>query len=133
VPELKIIISAIALTEKHHQIWLKLLISICSIFYTNDYLSAQTTETKTLARQNSSGEVKEVEAVRSLLISQGVTRVTGVELQQSDAGLEVILRTVAGSQKLVPLILPVGNNLVIDILDATLALPDRKTFTAIEI
>jgi iron complex outermembrane recepter protein len=52
---------------------------------------------------------------------QTLTRVTGVELKQTDSGLEVILTTAAGSQKLVPLILPEGKNLVIDILDATLA------------
>jgi hypothetical protein len=34
-------------------------------------------------------------------------------------GLEAILKTAAGGQKLVPLILPEGNHLVIDILDAT--------------
>jgi hypothetical protein len=34
-------------------------------------------------------------------------------------GLEAILKTAAGRQKLVPLILPEGNNLVIDLLDAT--------------
>jgi iron complex outermembrane recepter protein len=57
----------------------------------------------------------------SYLIAQGVTRVTGVELNQTDSGLEIIFKTVAGSQKLVPLILPEENKLVIDLLDATLA------------
>ena len=53
------------------------------------------------------------------LLAQGVTRVTGVELNQTDDGLEVILETAAGEQ-LVPLIFPEGNNLVVEILDATL-------------
>jgi iron complex outermembrane receptor protein len=57
----------------------------------------------------------------SNLIAQGITRVTGVEVKQTDSGLEVILTTAAGSERLVPLILPEGKDLVIDILDATLA------------
>ncbi|MBE9166693.1 AMIN domain-containing protein [Pleurocapsales cyanobacterium LEGE 06147] len=56
------------------------------------------------------------------LIAQGVTRVTEVQVNQTDDGLEVILETPTGEQ-LVPLILPEDNNLVIEILDATLALP----------
>jgi iron complex outermembrane recepter protein len=59
---------------------------------------------------------------------QALTRVTGVEVKQTPKGLELILQTVAGSQKLVPLILPEGNNLVIDLLDATLALPSGNQF-----
>ena len=63
------------------------------------------------------------------LIAQGVTRVTGVEVIQTDEGLELILKTVAGSERLVPLILPEGNDLVIDILDATLAFSIRNGVT----
>jgi iron complex outermembrane recepter protein len=55
-----------------------------------------------------------------------LTRVTGVEIQQTPKGLELILKTVVGSQRLVPLILPEGNDLVIDILDATLAFSIRN-------
>jgi iron complex outermembrane receptor protein len=58
-----------------------------------------------------------------------VTRVTGVEVNQTDKGLEVILKTAAGSQKLVPLILPEGNKLVIDILDANLGFSIRNGVT----
>jgi iron complex outermembrane recepter protein len=57
---------------------------------------------------------------------QTLTRVTGVEVKQTDKGLELILQTVAGSERLVPLILPEGNDLVIDILDATLAFGIRN-------
>ena len=63
------------------------------------------------------------------LISQGVTRVTGVEVNQKPDGLELILKTVAGSERLVPLILPEGNDLVVDILDATLAFSIRNGVT----
>lgn len=63
---------------------------------------------------------------RSPLIAQGITRVTGVEVKQTSQGLELILKTAAGSERLVPLILPEGNDLVIDILDATLAFAIRN-------
>ena len=65
----------------------------------------------------------------SNLIAQGVTRVTGVEVNQTESGLELILKTSAGSERLVPLILPEGNDLVIDILDATLAFSIRNGVT----
>jgi iron complex outermembrane receptor protein len=61
-------------------------------------------------------------------IDRGITKVTGIEVKQTNGRLEVILTTAAGSQRLVPLILPEGNNLVIDILDATLALPTGDEF-----
>ncbi|MBW4537472.1 MAG: TonB-dependent receptor [Pleurocapsa minor HA4230-MV1] len=62
------------------------------------------------------------------LIAQGITRVEGVQVNQTERGLEVILETAAGEQKLVPLILPEGNNLIIELLDATLALPSGNEF-----
>jgi iron complex outermembrane recepter protein len=62
----------------------------------------------------------------SNLIAQGITRVTGVEVKQTPKGLELILKTVAESERLVPLILPEGNDLVIDLLDATLAFSIRN-------
>ncbi|MBE9045813.1 TonB-dependent receptor [Pleurocapsales cyanobacterium LEGE 10410] len=61
-------------------------------------------------------------------LAQRVTQVTGVEIIQTENGLELVLETVAGSEQLVPLIIPEGNNLVIDILDATLALPVGDEF-----
>ncbi|MEM9508909.1 MAG: TonB-dependent receptor [Cyanobacteria bacterium P01_E01_bin.35] len=66
------------------------------------------------------------------LLAQGVTRVTGVEVIQTDEGLELVLKTVAGSERLVPLILPEGNDLVIDILDATLAFAIRNGITELD-
>lgn len=65
------------------------------------------------------------------LLAQGVTRVTGVEVNRTESGLELILKTVAGSERLVPLILPEGNDLVIDILDATLGFSVRNGVTEI--
>ncbi|VEP13606.1 TonB-dependent siderophore receptor [Hyella patelloides LEGE 07179] len=59
------------------------------------------------------------------IAQSNLTRVTGVEVNQTESGLELILETVAGSERLVPLIQPVGNDLVIDILDATLAFSIR--------
>jgi iron complex outermembrane recepter protein len=55
-----------------------------------------------------------------------ITRVTGVEVNQTNKGLEVVLKTAAGGQRLVPLILLEGNKLAIDILDATLAFGIRN-------
>ena len=67
------------------------------------------------------------------LLAQGnVTRVTGIEVNQTESGLEVILETAAGSERLVPLILPKGNDLVIDILDATLAFSIRNGVTELD-
>ena len=56
-----------------------------------------------------------------------LTSVTDVKVDRTDKGLEVILTT--RGEKLVPLIFPEGNNLVIDILDATLAPAIQNGFT----
>ena len=61
--------------------------------------------------------------------AQSFAQVTGVRLNQTAEGLQIILATPT-KQLLVPLILPEGNNLVIDILDAVLALPGKQEFTA---
>lgn len=64
-------------------------------------------------------------------ISQApLVKVTGIALQQTPNGLEIVLQT-SGEQQLIPLILPEGNNLVIEILDATLALPESNEFREI--
>ncbi|MEM8674690.1 MAG: TonB-dependent siderophore receptor [Cyanobacteria bacterium P01_G01_bin.67] len=65
----------------------------------------------------------------SHIAQSNLTRVTGVEVNQTESGLELILKTEAGSERLVPLILPEGNDLVIDILDATLAFSIRNGVT----
>ena len=54
---------------------------------------------------------------------------TGVEVKQTADGLELVLKTAAGSETLVPLIIPEGNDLVIDILDATLGFSIRNGVT----
>ena len=64
-----------------------------------------------------------------LLAQDNLTRVTGVEIIQTENGLELVLKTATGSETLVPLIIPEGNNLVIDLLDATLALPTGNEFS----
>ncbi|WP_036486305.1 TonB-dependent siderophore receptor [Myxosarcina sp. GI1] len=56
-----------------------------------------------------------------------LVRITEIKLEQTERGLEITFQTPSG-QRLVPLILPEGNNLVIDILDATLALPEGDKF-----
>ena len=60
------------------------------------------------------------------LMAQGVTRVTGVELDRTEDGLRVILKTAQGGERLIPLILPKENSLVIDLLDATLGFSIRN-------
>ena len=64
-----------------------------------------------------------------LLTQNNLTRITGVEINQTESGLKLILKTIAGSERLVPLIVPEGNDLVIDILDATLAFSIRNGVT----
>lgn len=60
-------------------------------------------------------------SAKDLLAQQNeMTKVTGVQIDRTDAGLEIILETTVG-EPLVLLILPEGN-LAIDLLDATLAL-----------
>ena len=72
------------------------------------------------------GEPRQRTHMRTSPLSQGVTRVIGVTVNQTESGLELILETATRSERLVPLILPQGNNLIIDILDATLAFSIRS-------
>jgi iron complex outermembrane recepter protein len=78
-------------------------------------------------KKNDSQQVVSISA-KDLLAQENttITRVTGIEVKQTPQGLELILKTVAGSQRLVPLILPENNDLVIDLLDATLAFAIRN-------
>jgi iron complex outermembrane recepter protein len=66
---------------------------------------------------------------QNLAQSSQLTRVTGIEVKQTPAGVQVILKTPPGQAKLVPLILPEGNNLLVEILDATLAFSIRNGVT----
>ncbi|MEL6441578.1 MAG: TonB-dependent receptor plug domain-containing protein [Cyanobacteria bacterium J06621_8] len=66
------------------------------------------------------------------LLAQRSTRVTGVEVIPTESGLELVLKTLVGSERLVPLIVPEGNDLVIDILDATLAFSIRNGVTELD-
>lgn len=77
------------------------------------------------------GEIPQSSSYSSvdLLAQDNLTRITGVKIIQTESGLELVLKTVVGSERLVPLILPEGNDLVIDILDATLALPTGDRFS----
>lgn len=64
------------------------------------------------------------------LLAQGntpVVEVTGIKVQQTNKGLEIVLQTLTG-QRLVPLILPEGNNLVIDLLNTRLNLSAGNNF-----
>ena len=90
------------------------------------YLTLPTTIRAELTKQKTYEPKTEAIDKASDLIVQRITRVTGMELEPSDDGLQVVLKTVGGSERLVPLIVPQGNSLVIDILDATLAFPIRN-------
>ena len=72
-----------------------------------------------LGRMYDNGESSKMTASQTPIAQSNLTSVTGVKIDRSGKGLEVILTTTGG--KLVPLIFPEGNNLVIDLLDATLA------------
>jgi iron complex outermembrane recepter protein len=67
--------------------------------------------------------------LQNLAQNPQLTRVTGLEVKQTPSGLQVILKTPPGQTKLVPLILPEGNNLLVEILDATLAFSIRNGVT----
>jgi iron complex outermembrane recepter protein len=86
-----------------------------------------------LAANNSVRDVSQRQEVSTsatdLLAQAPITSVTRVEVNQTDKGLEIILKTAVGRQRLVPLILPEDNNLVIDILDANLAFSIRNGVT----
>lgn len=68
-------------------------------------------------------------AQSNTLIAQNVISVTGVSVNQTPEGLEVILETPSNSN-LQPLIYPQENTLIIDILDAVLTLPEGEEFKA---
>lgn len=110
--------------------------SLLSVFIAISSVAAQETNNQTnLAATTSIGNIpsrpKVSTSAKDLLVQQnGITEVTGVQLNQTDQGLEIILETVAGEQ-LVPLIFPEGNNLVIEILDTTLALSTGDEFSEI--
>lgn len=63
------------------------------------------------------------------LIAQNVISITGVSINQTPEGLEVILETPSNSN-LQPLIYPQENTLIIDIFDAVLTLPEGEEFKA---
>ncbi|MEL7409414.1 MAG: TonB-dependent receptor plug domain-containing protein, partial [Cyanobacteria bacterium J06558_2] len=66
------------------------------------------------------------------LLAQSEARVTGVEVIPTESGLELVLKTAADGERLVPLIVPEGNDLVIDILDATFAFSIRNGVTELD-
>jgi iron complex outermembrane recepter protein len=74
-------------------------------------------------------KVRSKNLVQNSQQTDNLTKVTGVEVKQTPSGVQVILKTPPGQAKLVPLILPEGNNLVIDLLDATLAFSIRNGVT----
>ncbi len=87
--------------------------------------NSQTTKTNSMPDISSRHEVSI--SAKDLLAQSNLTSVTVVKVNRTNKGLEVVLTT--RGKKLVPLIFPEGNNLVIDILDATLAPAIKNGFT----
>jgi iron complex outermembrane receptor protein len=67
--------------------------------------------------------------VASNWMAQGITRVTRVQINQTESGLALVLETITGSERLSPSVAPEGNDLVIDIPNATLAFSLRNGVT----
>lgn len=74
--------------------------------------------------------ISEKDLLEKQIAQAEVVRVTGITLQQTPNGLEIVLQT-SGERQLVPLILVQDNKLIVDILDATLALPTGDEFRQI--
>ena len=83
--------------------------------------------TKTNFRRDISSRHEVSTSAKDLLAQSNLTSVTGVKVDRTSEGLEIILTT--RGKQLVPLIFPEGNDLVIDILDATLAPAIQNGFT----
>jgi iron complex outermembrane recepter protein len=121
--------------SKAYQKYLGIWVGIMTLLTAQSVLGQEASEQRSgdweTGRQE---EVKNVETFPETsavdLLAQGnLTRVTGVEVNQTNKGLEVILKTAVGGQRLVPLILPEGNTLAIDLLDATLGFSIRNGVT----
>lgn len=110
--------------------WLGILICLCDIepalaetkiltFATeNQQLDNQKTQIQSISTQD-------LLAQNSPQVSQ--VRVTGINLEQTDDGLEIVFQT-STQEQLAPSIRAEGNNLVVNISDATLALPTGNEF-----
>lgn len=90
----------------------------------------------TLQAQAAPESAKQIPKRKSLHLltqndSNNLTEVIGVQLEKTAIGLQILLKTKTG-QKLVPLVLPEGTKLVIDILDATLALAQGDEFRQVK-
>ena len=111
--------------------WLAIFICLCEI-------EPALAETKILAnfalsnRQLENRQTQIHSISTQTLLAQNITpaslvQVTAIELKQTDDGLEIVFQTPKGKQ-LAPSILLEGNNLVVNISDATLALPTGNEF-----
>ncbi|MEM7759728.1 MAG: TonB-dependent siderophore receptor [Cyanobacteria bacterium P01_A01_bin.40] len=72
-------------------------------------------------------EIPQPLARANLLVQDTNVKVTAIQLNNTNTGLQLIIKT-ADEQKLVPLILPEGNRLVIELTDATLDLATGNDF-----
>lgn len=98
-----------------YRIYLMILLSAIAILSAPPSLANESERDKSLPRNTATN-----------LVAQRITRVAGVEVTQTKEGLELVLETAAGNERLVPLFVSQGNDLIIDILDATLAFELRN-------
>ncbi len=84
---------------------------------------------KAVAETNSSKEIAQPASKVNLLVQNINFKVTDIKLNNSERGLQLIIKS-ADDRKLVPLILPEGNDLIIDLTDADLDLATGNNFRA---
>ena len=84
-----------------------------------------------VAETNSHRAIARSKSQANLLVQDTNTKVTNIELNNTASGLQLIIETADG-QRLVPLILPEGNDLIIDLTDANLDLATGNSFREID-
>ena len=106
-------------------------LSLLPFLVTINPAAAESISNSQVAKANSIQDISSRHEVSSsakdLVAQSNPTSITVVKVDLTDQGLEVILTT--KGKRLIPLIFPEGNNLLIDILDATLAPAIEDGFT----
>jgi len=74
-------------------------------------------------------EIEPIAQKAELLLAQEIVEIRGIKLEPSETGLQIIIETESLST-LQPLIYTQENTLIIEVLDAVLALPDGEEFRA---
>jgi iron complex outermembrane recepter protein len=96
---------------------------------TNQVSEREETERREISEVSHLSELDQPATTVDQWLAQSLVQVTGVRLNPSVNGLEVVLETAAGSLS-APVTSTVGNALIAEIPNAVLALPDRDEFQA---